>query len=103
MIKSTRNGYCDHVQDIRNLSARVENSGELGWEFGCSLGGEVQFGRGEVGWKRRRRRNRGRECWQIGGHIMGFSDGITDELLPSVIPSEIPSVKVPRHCTAISV
>jgi hypothetical protein len=25
MIKSTRNGYCDHVQDIRNLSARVEN------------------------------------------------------------------------------
>jgi hypothetical protein len=40
MIKSTRNGYCHHVQDIRNLSARVENSGELGWVFGCSLGGE---------------------------------------------------------------
>jgi hypothetical protein len=30
MIKSTRNGYCDHVQGIRNLSACVENSGELG-------------------------------------------------------------------------
>jgi hypothetical protein len=53
MIKSTRNGYCDHVQDIRNLSARVENSGE----FGMSVW--LQFGRGEVGWERRRRRNRG--------------------------------------------
>jgi len=40
MIKSTRNGYCDHVQSIRNLSACVENSGELGWVVGCSLGGE---------------------------------------------------------------
>jgi len=95
MIKSTRNGYCDHVQDIRNLSAHVENSRELGWVFSSSLGGEVQFGRGEVGWERRRRRNRGRECRQIGGHIMVFSNGITDGLLPSV--------KMPRHCTAISV
>jgi hypothetical protein len=34
---------------------------------------------------------------------MVFSDGITDGLLPSVIPSAIPSVKVPRHCTAISI
>jgi len=65
MIKSTRNGYCDHVQDIRNLSARVENSGELGWVFDSSLGGEVQFGRGEMGWERRRRRNSGRECRYI--------------------------------------
>jgi hypothetical protein len=39
MIKSTRNRYCDHVQDIRTLSARVKNSGELGWVFGSSLGG----------------------------------------------------------------
>ena len=39
---------------------------------GCSLGGELQFGRGEVGWERRRRRNRGRECRQIGGYIMVF-------------------------------
>jgi hypothetical protein len=52
-----------------------------------------------VGWERRRRRNRGRECRSIGGHIMVFSDGITDGRNPSVIPS----VKVPRHCTAISV
>ena len=93
MIKSTRNGYCDHVQDIRNLSARVENSGEFG------MGVWLQFGRGEVGWERRRRRNRGRECRQIGGYIMVFSDGITDRMNPSVIPS----VTVPRHCMTISV
>jgi hypothetical protein len=49
MIKSTRNGYCDHIQDIRNLSARVENSGELRWVFDCSLGGELQFGKEEEG------------------------------------------------------
>jgi len=95
MRKSTRNGYCDHVQDIRNLSAHVENNGELGWVFGCSLGGEVQFGRREVGWERRRRRNRERECRQIGEHVMVFSNGITDGLLPSV--------KVSRQCTTISV
>ena len=93
MIKSTRNGYCDHVQDIRNLSARVENSGEF------RMGVWLQFGRGEVGWERRRRRNKGRECRQMGGYIMVFSDGITVGLLPSVIPSE----KVTGHCTAISV
>jgi hypothetical protein len=95
MIKSTRNGYCDHVQDIRNLSARVENSGEFG------MGVLLQFGRGEVGCERRRRRNRG----SVGrwGHIMVFSDGITDGILPSVIPSVMPSVTAPRHCTAISV
>ena len=49
MIKSTRNGYCDHIQDIRNLSAHVENSGELGWVFGCSLGGERWDGKEEEG------------------------------------------------------
>jgi hypothetical protein len=51
-----------------------------------------------VGWERRRRKNRGRKCRSI-GHIMVFSDGITDGFLPSVIPS----VKVPRHCMAITV
>jgi hypothetical protein len=35
--------------------------------------------------------------------VYGFSDGITDGLLPSVIPSAILSVKVSRHCTAISI
>jgi hypothetical protein len=47
MIKSTRNGYCDHVQNIRNLSARVENSGELGWVVGCNLEGERWDGKEE--------------------------------------------------------
>ena len=41
------------------MSARVENSGEFG------MGVWLQFGRGEVGWKRRRRRNRVRECRQM--------------------------------------
>jgi len=36
------------------------------------MGGWLQFGRGEVGWERRRRRNRGRECRQMGGCIMVF-------------------------------
>jgi hypothetical protein len=58
------------------------------------MGGWLQFGRGEVGWERRRR-NRGRECQQVGGYIMVFSDGIIDRLFLSVT--------VPRHCTAISV
>jgi len=43
MIKSTRNGYCDHV---RIFSARVENSGELGWVW-------LQFGRGAAVWEGR--------------------------------------------------
>jgi hypothetical protein len=43
MIQSTRNGYSDHV---RILSARVENSGELGWVW-------LQFGRGAVVWEGR--------------------------------------------------
>jgi hypothetical protein len=45
----------------------------LGWVFGCSLGGELQFERGEVGWERRRkRRNRGRECRQMGAYNVFF-------------------------------
>jgi len=40
--------------------------------FGCSLGGELQFERGEVGWERRRRRNRGRECRQMGAYNVFF-------------------------------
>jgi hypothetical protein len=95
MIKSTRNGYCDHV---RILSAHVENSGELGWVW-------LQFGRGAAVWegrdgmgkkkKEKQRKRVSADRWVYNG----FSDGITDGLLLSVIPS----VKVPRHCTAISV
>ena len=96
MIKSTRNGYCDHVQDIRNLSARVENSGEFGmgvWlQFGRSLGGER--------WDRKEEEGE-TEDESVGRwvHIMAFSDGITDGIIPSVMPS----VTSPRHCTAITV
>jgi hypothetical protein len=64
MIKSTRNGYCDHV---RILSARVENSGELGWvwlQFG--RGAAVWEGRGGMGKKKKEKQRK------IGGYIMVF-------------------------------
>jgi len=93
MIKSTRNGYCDHV---RILSARVENSGELGWVWlQFERGAAVWEGRGGMGKKEKQRKRVSADRWVYNG----FSDGITDGLLPSVIPS----VTVPRHCTAISV
>jgi hypothetical protein len=38
--KIYKNGCCDHVQKLRNLSACVEKRGELGWVVGCNLGGE---------------------------------------------------------------
>jgi hypothetical protein len=89
MIKSTRNGYCDHVQDIRNLSACVENIEELGWVVDCSLGGER--------WDRKEKEGKTEEesVSRWGGYIIVFSDGITD--------GYIPSVTVPRHYTTISV
>jgi hypothetical protein len=46
-------------KSIRNLSVGVEKRGRVG------MGGWLQFGRGEVGWGRRRR-NRGRECQSMG-------------------------------------
>ena len=97
MIKSIRNGYCDHVQSIRNLSACVENNRELGWVVGCSLGGERWEGKEEEGETEEESVGRG------GVYIMAFTDGNTDGIYPSVFPSVIPSVTVPRHCTAISV
>jgi hypothetical protein len=63
------------------------------------MGGWLQFGRGEVGWGRkrgRRRRNRGRECRQS-QYVPSFSDGFTDGKLLSVIPSVIPPEKNPHH------
>jgi len=59
------------------------------------MGAWLQFGRGEVGWgrkRRRRRRNRGRDCRQS-QYVPPFSDG----KLPSVIPLVIPLEKNPRH------
>jgi len=87
-------------KSIRNLSDCVKKRGRVGMD------GWMQFGRGELGWGRkrggRRRRNRGLECWQS-GYILAFTDGITDETFPSVYPSVSPSVTVPRHCTAIPI
>jgi hypothetical protein len=50
-------------KNIRNLSACVEKRGRV------RIGGWLQFGRGELGWGRRRgrrRRNRGRESRRVG-------------------------------------
>jgi len=38
------------------------------------MDGWLQFEREEVRWERRRRRNKGRECREMGGYIMVFSD-----------------------------
>jgi len=49
-------------KSIRNLSACVEKRGELGWMFGCSLGGEGRGergeGRGGMGKKKEKQRKR---------------------------------------------
>jgi len=95
MIKSTRTDVMTTYKSIRNLSACVEKRGRVG------MGGWMQFGRGEVGWGRRRR-NREGECRQS-GYIWTFTDGITDGHVPSIYPSVIPPVTVPCHCTEISV
>ena len=60
---------------IRNLSACVEKRGRV------RMGGWLQFGKGELGWGRRRR-NRGKESRQS-GYILTFTDGITDGHVPS--------------------
>ena len=82
-------------KSIRNLSACVEKRGRVG------MGSWLQFGRGELGWGRRRR-NRGRESRQS-GYILSFTYRITDGNVPSVYPSVSPPVIVPRHCTEIPV
>jgi hypothetical protein len=48
MIKSTKTDVVTTYKSIRNLSAFVEKRGRVG------MGGWLQFGRGEVGWGRRR-------------------------------------------------
>jgi hypothetical protein len=47
MIKPTRTNIVTTYKSIRNLSACVEKSGELGWVVGCSLGGERWDGKEE--------------------------------------------------------
>ena len=63
--------------------------------------GCLQFGRGEMGWGRRRR-NRGGEGRQS-GDILTFNDEITDGLIPSVTLSAILMVNRSRHYTEIPV
>ena len=119
MIKSTRNGYCDHVQSIKNLSACVENSGELGWVVGCSVGGERWDGTEEEG--ETEEESVGRGCvyndfyrWNHRRNV-SVSDSIGDSvgdsamslygylgLNSSVIPSIKSSEKTPRHHTVAS-
>jgi hypothetical protein len=79
------------------LSARVENSGELGGGLQFGRGAAVWEGRGGMGKKKKEKQRKrvSADRWVYNG----FSDGITDDLLPSVISS----VTVPRHCTDISV
>jgi hypothetical protein len=57
----------------------------------------LQFGRGELGWGRRRR-NKGGESRQS-VYILAFTDGITVGHVPSVIPM----VNGSRHCMEILV
>jgi len=64
-------------------------------------GGCLQFGRGELGWGRRRR-NIGGEGQQS-GNIFTFADGITDGFILSVIPLAILTENWSRHCTEIRV
>jgi len=63
--------------------------------------GCLQFGRGELGWGRRRR-NRGGEGRQS-GDILTFTNEITNRLIPSVILSTILMVNRSRHCTEIPI
>ena len=60
-------------------------------------GGCLQIGKGELGWKRRRR-NSGGEGWQT-GDIFTFVDG----LIMPVILSAIMMVNWSRHCMEIRV
>ena len=116
MIKSTRTNIVTTYKSIRNLSACVEKRGRVG------MGGWLQFGRGEVGWGRRRgRRRRNRVLaervyidfyrWnhrrtRSVGIPVGESTGDRATSLygdpglnPSVIPSVKSSEKNPRHHT----
>jgi len=114
MIKSTRNRYCNHVQGIRNLSACVENSGELGWVVGYSLGGERWDWKEEEGeteeeivgsggvyngfyrWNHRRNVSVGDSIGDsVGDSAMSLYGYLS--LNPSVIPSVKSSEKIVRR------
>jgi len=83
-------------KSIRKMGACVEKRGIL---LG-GVGGCLQFGRGELGWGRRR--NRGGESRQI-MDILAFTDGIIDGHVLSVYPSVILTVNGSCHCMEIPV
>jgi hypothetical protein len=64
-------------------------------------GGYLQFGRGELGWGRRRR-NMGGEG-RHSGDILTFAEEITDGLILTVSTSVILTVNWSHHCTDIRV
>jgi hypothetical protein len=61
----------------------------------------LKFGRGELGWGRRRK-NKGGEGRQS-GYISTLNDQNTDGLILSEIPSVSLMVNWSRHCTEIPV
>jgi hypothetical protein len=66
--------------------------------------GCLPFGRGELGWERRRRNREGEG--RPSGYLLALTGGNTDGLIMSVILSVIPSISLTvnwsRHCTEIS-
>jgi hypothetical protein len=95
MTKSTKleHGCCDH-KSTRKMTCVEKREIFLG-------GGCLQFGRGVLGWGRRRR-NRGGEGRQR-GDILAFTDGILNGHILSVYSSVILTVNGSRHCTEIPV
>jgi hypothetical protein len=61
----------------------------------------LQFGRGELGWERRKR-YRGGDSRQS-CDILNFVDGITDRLILLMILSTILTMNWSRHCIEIPV
>ena len=109
MIKSTRTDVVTTYKSIRNLSACVEKSGELGWVVVCSLGGRGGMGK-KKGKKKEKQRKRVSTEWLYNGfywwnHLRTGSVGDSAsesatslydylDLNPSVIPSVKSSEKI---------
>ena len=65
------------------------------------MGGCLQFGRGELGWGRKRRNRGGESLKSV--DILVFTNGITDRHVMSVYPSIILTVNEPRHYMKIPI
>ena len=93
MIKSTINQNTNAMTTkLKKNMTCVENRAIF---FG---GGCLQFGRGELGWGRRR--NRGGDG-RKSGYILALTDGNTDRLILSVIPLVSLMVNWSHHCMEI--